>query len=136
MQAVCLSERFDRLIRSVPKRMYPGVSATDRPDQTLVVRTFRRRIGFHFGRWIPCFGRPRNSDFLGGAISIGGTSRGYQELTAGNYDALERSNGGGRTVGGHLLLMCFEGGKDRALDFRRRDASDRPCSCFSAPQQC
>jgi len=88
MQAVCFSERLDGFMRAFPKGMHPGVSANDGLDQTLVVRSFRCRMGFHFGRWIPRSGSPRNSDFMGGAISVGGSSRGYQELIAGNHNAI------------------------------------------------
>ena len=89
MQAVCLSERLDGFMRAFPKGMHPGVSANDGLNQTLVVRSFRDRIGFHFGRRIPRFGRPRNSKFLGGAISVAGASRGYPELIAGNHDTIK-----------------------------------------------
>jgi hypothetical protein len=54
---------------------------------------------------------------VAGAIPAGGTSDRYQQSIAGNDDALKRINGGGRTIEVFLLLMRFEGGKDRAINF-------------------
>jgi hypothetical protein len=45
-------------------------------------------------------------------------------VITGGDDALDVFNGSGRTVGLHLLLKCFEGGKDRALNLGRRDTPD------------
>src|SRR6202521_3586996 len=134
MKPVLLSELFDRRICSVAETIHPGMRAYDGLDQALVARDFRYTIVFHRGWGIFRLCRPRNSEFLVRPIPVGGTSGRYQEVIAGDDDALDVSNGSGRTVGLSLLLMCFEGGKDRALDLGRRDTPDRPNVGFPSPQ--
>src|SRR6202035_435643 len=135
MKPVLLGELFDRLICSVAETIHPGMRANDGLDQALVARDVRCTIVLHRGCCIfrPC--RPRNSESLVRPISVGGTSGRYQEVIAGDNDALDLSNGSGRTVGLSLLLMCFEGGKDRALNLGRSDTPDRPNVGLPSPQQ-
>src|SRR3984957_6661066 len=121
MKPVLLSELFDRLICSVAETVHPGMRANNGLDQAFVARDFRYTIVFHRGCCIFRLCRPRNSEFLARPIPVGGTSGHYQGGIAGNDDALDVSNGSGRTVGLSLLFMCFEGSKDRALNFGRRD---------------
>ena len=133
MQAVCLSERLDGFMLAFPKGMHPSVSANDGLDQTLVVRSFRYRIGFTFGRRIPRFGSPCNSDFLGGVVSVAGTSRGYQELIAGNYDTNKHCSWS--IVGFSQILIRFECCENCALNFCRRDTSHRSGLGLPSTQQ-
>src|SRR5260370_19844565 len=105
MKPVLLGELFDRLVCSVAETIHPGMRANDGLDQALVARDFRYTIVFHRGSCIFRLCRPRNSEFVVRPIPVGGTSGRYQEVIAGDDDALDVSNGSGRTVG--LLLMCF-----------------------------
>src|SRR6202048_2356630 len=135
MKPVLLGELFDRLICSVAETIHPGMRANDGLDQALVARDFRYTLVFDRGCCILRLGRPRNSEFLVRPIPVGGSSGRYQEVIAGDDDALDVSNGSGRPVGLSLLLMCFEGGKDRALNLGRRDTPDRPNVGLPPPQQ-
>src|ERR1700722_9953331 len=109
MEPVRVGELFDRLICSVAKTIHPGMRANDGLDQSLVARDFWYTIVFHRGCCVFRRCRPRNSEFLVRPIPVGRTSGRYQEVIAGDDDALNVSNGSGRTLGLSLLLMCFEG---------------------------
>src|ERR1700738_3435693 len=135
MKPVLLGELFDRLICSVAETIHPGMRANDGLDQALVARDFRYTVVFHRGCCIFRLCRPRNSEFLVRPIPVGGTSGRYQEVIAGDDDAPAVSTGSRRTVELSLLLMCFEGGKDRAFNLGRRDTPDRPNVGLPSPQQ-
>jgi hypothetical protein len=135
MKPVLLGELFDRLICPVAETIHPGVRANDGLDQALVARDFRYTIVLHRGCCIFRLCRPRNSEFLVRPISVGGTNGRYQEVIAGDDDAIDVFNGSGRTVGLSLLVMCFEGGKDRALNLGRGHTPDRPNVGLPSPQQ-
>jgi len=94
----------------------PRVRANNGLDQAFVARDFRCITVFRPSGGILRLCRPRTSDFVAGAIPAGGTSDPHLQSVAGNDDALKRINGGGRAIGVFVLLMRFEGGKDRALN--------------------
>src|ERR1700692_2689112 len=97
MKTVCLGELFDRLICSVAETIHPSMRANNGLDQAFVARDFRYTIVLHRGCCIFRLCRPRNSEFLVRPIPVGGTSGRYQEVIAGDDDALDVSNGSGRT---------------------------------------
>src|ERR1700730_10714457 len=134
MKPVLLGELFDRFICSVAQTIRPGMRANDGLDQALVARDFRYTIVFHRGCYIFRLCRPRNSELLVRPSPVGGTNGRYQEVIAGDNDALDVSDGSERTVR-LSLLMCFEGGKDRALNLGRRDTPDRPNVATHPPQR-
>src|ERR1700676_1011281 len=98
MKPVCLGELFDRLICSVAETIHPGMRANDGLDQAFVACDFRYTIVFHRGCCIFRLCRPRNSDFLVRPIPLGGTCGRYQEVIAGDDDALDVSDWTERTV--------------------------------------
>src|SRR5260370_11514208 len=105
MKPVLLGELFDRLVCSVAETIHPGRRANDGLDQALVARALRYTIVFHRGCCIFRLCRPRNSEFVVRSIPVGSTSGRYQEVIAGDDDALDVSNGSGRTIGSSVLLM-------------------------------
>src|SRR4051812_5912992 len=100
-------------MRAIAEQMHPGVRANDGLHQTLVVRSFRYDASFYGGCYI-LLGRPCNSDFL--AVRIGTSSGNYQQAIAGNGDPFQRLYRVKRTVRPLLVLVRFEGGKNRTLD--------------------
>src|ERR1700730_13493137 len=99
MKPVLLGEVFDRFLCSVAEAIHPGMRANDGLDQALVVRGFRCTIFFYRGCFIFRLCRPRNSEFLVLPIPVGGTSGRYQEVIAGDDDALDALNGSGYPAG-------------------------------------
>src|SRR5882672_7561496 len=92
MKTVRFRELFDGLISSLLETMNPGVRANNGLDQAFVAGDFRYITVFHRASGsILCLCRPRNSDFVAGAIPAGGTSDRYQQSIAGKDDALKHS---------------------------------------------
>jgi hypothetical protein len=121
-------------VLTVVKVPYPGVSANDGLDQTLVAHAAWHTIALNDGR-VLCHGRPWNSDFLDGAIPFGGTGYRYHQVIAGNDDALKRPNAGGLIVELYLSLMRLKSGKDSNLNPCRGDTPDRSGRRLPSPQQ-
>ena len=71
--------------------------------------------------------RPGNSEFLVRLIPVGGSSGRYQEVIAGDNDALDVSNGSGRAVGLSLLVMYNAG-----FGMEKRPRVGRSIRCRSA----
>ena len=87
-----LGELFDGPIRSISKATHPGVRANHGLYQTRVARIFRCAGAFDRGCCIPRHVIPPDFDLSAGAVSVAGSSGRYQQLIAGNNDALKHCN--------------------------------------------